>query len=553
MSFKQLAYLLVVGLCSANIYAANSTPDFWKNATVYFMLTDRFNNGDLTNDASYNRTKKASVLREFKGGDIQGIIDKIEDGYFTKLGVDAIWMTPLIEQVHGYDATDDKFGGNTYSYHGYWPKDWTTVDANYGSEADLRKMITTARKHNIKVLMDVVINHTGPETKADWAWPSDWIRTQPICQWNSYEQNTKCALATSLTDLKTETETDVELPPQLIKKWQKEGRLTQELQELNAFFKRTGYPRAPKYYIVKWLTDWVKDYGIDGFRVDTVKHVEAEIWSVLKKESDIAFNAWKINHPEQVKDELPFYMVGEVYNWGLNGFRDTVKDGRAYDYGDKQVDFFDFGFDALINMAFASDAHQSAEKIFASYSHTLNDGELKGKGVLNYIGSHDDQGSFDRKREQTYEAAFKLMLAPGGAQIYYGDELARPMYAEGASGDANMRTFMNWQDLETTATQKILAHWQKLGKFRQAHEAIGAGVHTQLNDSPYIFKRELENKDKVLVAKDLFKGKKTISAYSLFADGDLVFDYYSNQSAIVKKGKISINSDFTYVLIGKVK
>jgi alpha-amylase len=551
MSFKQLTYLLIAGLCSANIYAASSTPDFWKNATVYFMLTDRFNNGDPSNDTSYNRTEKAGVLRGFEGGDIKGITAKIKEGYFTKLGVDAIWMTPLVEQVHGYDASYTEAGGVTYSYHGYWPKDWTSIDANYGNEADLRKMIVTAREHNIKVLMDVIINHTGPETKEDWVWPSDWIRTQPICQWNSYEQNTKCALAKSLTDIKTESENDVKLPPQLLKKWHKEGRLQQELSELDDFFKRTGYPRAPKYYLVKWLTDWVKEYGIDGFRVDTVKHVEAEVWSVLKKESDIAFNTWKINHPDLVKDDLPFYMVGEVMHWGMNGFKNTVENERTYDFGDKQVDYFEHGFDALINMGFAAHASQSAEQIFSSYSQSLNHGEMKGKGILNYIGSHDDHDSYDRKREKTFEAAFKLMLAPGGVQIYYGDELARPMYAKGAKGDADMRTFMNWEDLDIVATQQLLAHWQKLGQFRREHDAVGTGIHTKLNSSPYIFKRELADKDKVLVAKSLSKGVKTISVYNLFKDGDVIFDYYSNQMSIVKKGKVSIDSEFTYLLIGK--
>jgi len=550
MHINKLIYLLLAASWSINIYAAQAThktANFWDNATVYFMLTDRFNNGDQSNDLSYNRTAKPAVLRGFEGGDIKGIIKKIEEGYFTKLGVDAIWMTPLIEQVHGYDES----AGLTYSYHGYWPKDWTAIDANYGSEADLKQMIKVAHKYNIKVLMDVIINHTGPETKSDWAWPSDWIRTSPICQWNNYQQNTQCALATSLTDIKTESEANVELPQQLLSKWKKEGRLEQELAELELFFKRTEYPRAPKYYLVKWLTDWVKEYGVDGFRVDTAKHVEADIWTVLKKESKFSFNAWKKNNPEQVKDDIPFYMVGEVFNWGLNDYKNTVKNGRGYDYGDKQVDFFDYGFDALINMGFVAHASQSAETIFSSYSKSLNKGALKGKGILNYIGSHDDPDSYDIKREKTFDTAFKLMLAPGGVQIYYGDELARPMIAENAYGDANMRTFMNWQDIEKPDTQAILAHWQKLGQFRKQQNAVGSGKHMQLNQSPYIFKRELNNEEPVLVAKDLPKGNKNISVYELFDDGEVLFDYYSNQTVTVKNGKIAINSDFTYLLIGK--
>ena len=550
MRFKKLILPLIATLCSTSNYAGQTTPDFWKNATVYFMLTDRFNNSDPTNDISYNRTEKPATLRGFKGGDIKGITEKIKEGYFNRLGVDAIWMTPVVEQVHGYDES----AGLTYSYHGYWPKDWTAVDANFGSEAELEEMIATAHKHNIKVLMDVIINHTGPKTQADWAWPSEWIRTQPICNWQNYQQNTQCALATSLTDIKTENEEDVELPPELLAKWQREGRLERELAELDAFFTRTGYPRAPKYYLVKWLTDWVRDYGVDGFRVDTAKHVEPEIWAVLKKESEFAFQSWKQNNPKQVRDDLPFYMVGEVFNWGLKGFKNTAKGGRAYDYGDKQVDFFDYGFDALINMGFVAHAQLSPEQIFSDYSKSLNGGELTGKGILNYIGSHDDQDSYDRKREKPFETAFKLMLAPGGVQIYYGDELARPMYADqSAYGDAHMRTFMNWQDLQQSQTRELLAHWQKLGTFRKAHDAVGSGKHQQLNSSPYIFMRELGDTDKVLVAKDLPIGKKSISVYQQFKDGEKLFDYYSGQHLVVKNGQVSLNSDFSYLLLAQAK
>lgn len=540
--------LLVITLNSVKLFAQQTTPQFWQNATVYFMLTDRFNNGDPDNDHSYNRTEKPATLRGFAGGDIKGITEKIEQGYFTRLGVDAIWMTPLVEQVHGFDDS----AGRTYSYHGYWPKDWTSVDQNFGSEADLQRMIATAHRHNIKVLLDVIINHTGPETQSDWLWPSKWIRTSPICKWKNYQENTQCALATSLTDVKTESEAEVELPKQLLDKWSKEGRLQQELAELDQYFTRTGYPRAPKYYLIKWVTDWVKDYGVDGFRVDTAKHVEANVWSALKAESDFSFQQWKRNNPQLVADELPFYMVGEVFEWGLKGYKNTVQDSRIYDYGDKQVDFFEHGFDALINMGFVAHAEQSAEQIFAAYSKILHDGELKGKGVLSYISSHDDQDSFDRTREQVFESAFKLMLAPGGVQIYYGDELARPMYAQGAYGDANMRTFMNWQDLSNAKTQGVLAHWQKLGTFRQAHDAVGSGSHTLLQQSPYIFKRVLAGQDKVLVAKDLNTGKKTISVYGLFAEGEQLVDYYSEQKVVVDNGKVSINSDFSYLLLGKV-
>lgn len=546
---KLLKYILccLLLLLSTSPISANPTPDFWKNATVYFLLTDRFNNGDPGNDRSYDRNQNPSMLRGFEGGDIQGVINKVEDGYFSRLGVNAIWMTPVIEQIHGYDDSD----GLTYAYHGYWPKDWTSVDANFGSEEDFAKLVSAAHSKGIKVLVDVIINHTGPATKSDWAWPDEWIRTQPICNWKSFKQNTQCALATSLTDIKTESRSDVGLPPELLEKWRTEGRLEQEQAELEDFFKRTGYPRAPKYYIMKWLTDWVRDYGIDGFRVDTVKHVEAQIWKELKQESQYALEQWRAKNPEKVKHELPFYMVGEVFNWGLNGYRSAVENSRSFDYGDKQVDFFNYGFDALINMGFVAHIKENEENLFSAYSDTLNDGAMQGKGVINYIGSHDDHESYDRERQNTYEAAFKLMMSPGGVQIYYGDELARPMFAKDAFGDANMRSFMNWQDLTNVKTQALLSHWQRLGTFRREHQAVGAGKHAQLQASPYIFKRELSNKDKVLVAKGLPIGKKSVSVFGLFDEDEELLDYYSGITLKVANGKVDFSSEYEYLLLGR--
>ena len=524
-----------------------SLSNFWKNATIYFMMTDRFNNGDPTNDKSYQRNENAAVLRGFEGGDIQGVINKIEDGYFSDLGVDAIWMTPVIEQIHGYDTSDNL----TYAYHGYWPKDWTTVDKNFGSEADLARMIELAHQRGIRVLVDVIINHTGPKTDQDNAWPDSWVRTEPLCNWSDFANNVQCALATSLTDLKTESEAAVELPDWLLQKWQSEGRVEIELAELDAFFKRTGYPKAPKYYLIKWLTDWVRDYGVDGFRVDTVKHTEAEIWRVLKKESELAFNSWKMNHPEKVIDAEPFYMVGEVFNWGALGFANAVDQGRAYDYGDKQVDFFDYGFDALINMGFIEHIKMPIEELYISYSDTLSKGDLQGKGLLHYLGSHDDHNSYDRGRENTFENAFKLMMAPGGVQIYYGDEIARPMIVTEAYGDASMRSFMNWQDLQARETKQLLQHWQKLGKFRQQFEAVGAGLHHKIEASPYTFSRTLSGEESVVIVKGAQSGLKTLTVGKVFENGATLKDYYSGVTATVKDGRVTLNSPYNYVLLAK--
>ncbi len=562
-SYKFLSLLATVTLLSTPVEIIAGTESdskpvtpttidpFWNNATVYFMLTDRFNNGDHANDLAFSRQRDGAVLRDFMGGDLKGITEKIEEGYFSALGVNVIWMTPFIEQIRGF--IDDEWG-KTYAYHGYWPRDWTRVDPNFGTAADLKALVDTAHRHGIRLLMDVIINHTGPVTALDAQWPDDWVRTGPTCLWNSFELNVSCTLNDNLPDVLTEKDTAVSLPPFLLEKWAKEGRVEQEQQELDAFFARTGYARTPRYYIVKWLTDWVRDYGFDGFRVDTAKHVEAEVWQELKQESQLALSEWKQNQAEQKLDDKDFFMVGEVMHFGIDGFGDTVKGGRAYDYGDKQVDFFDYGFESLINMGFAAHAHQSMEDLFSSYSRSLNGGPLEGHGVLNYIASHDDGAPFDPTRERTFEAATKLMLAPGAAQIYYGDEIGRILQVKKATGDAVLRSFIDWDTLNDPRTQKLLQHWQKLGIFRQQHPAVGAGVHQQLKAVPYIFKRTLDRKghsDKVLVADGLSKGVKSLPVFDVFSDGTVLKDYYSGQSVTVKDGAVEVNSAYSMILLGE--
>lgn len=517
-------------------------PFVWDGATIYFLLTDRFNNGNPDNDINFDRTNPTGKLRGFMGGDIQGITKKIEDGYFSDLGINAIWFTPVVEQIHG---DTDENTGNTYGYHGYWAKDWTAIDPNFGTKEDLGTLVETAHKKGIRVLLDVVMNHTGPVTAIDAVWPKEWVITDPTCEFTTYENTTDCTLVENLPDILTASNTAVELPDALLAKWKKEGRLSEELDELQLFFDRTGYPRAPRFYIIKWLTDYIHEFGVDGFRVDTVKHVNENAWAELYKESSYAFETWKNKHPKKVLDETPFYMVGEVYNYGISG-------GREYDFGDKKVDYFDHGFHSLINFELKNDALGSYDKIFSKYSKLLHT-KLKDKSVVNYLTSHDDGQPFDQERKDPVKAANILLLTPGASQVYYGDETARSLVIDSTQGDATLRSFMNWEELETSIpTKTTLEHWQKLGTFRNNHLAIGAGKHERLSKKPYVFSRTYikdDYKDKVVVGLDLPKGKKSLSVKGFFGDGTTLYDTYSNTEVIVANGKVTLENDFDIALL----
>ena len=553
--FRNVSLLLIAFLlfgCNSNKQVTKvvgeKLPFTWDNATIYFMMTDRFYNGDPSNDYQHNLENTPAPLRGYMGGDIKGITKKINDGYFSDLGVNAIWMTPLVEQIAG---SVDEGTGNSFGFHGYWTRDWTALDPKFGTGADLKEMIDSAHKRGIRVLMDVVANHTGPVTELDSKWPDDWVKTGPRCTYQSAETTINCTLVDNLPDIKTESDKEVELPQFLIEKWKNEERYEIEVQELDAWFSDTKLKRTPVNYILKWIIDFIKEYGVDGYRVDTVKHTEDLVWTVLKKEASKAFSQWKKENPTAKLDDNDIYMVGEVYNY-------YAGNGRIFDYGDQKVDFFKDAFSSLINFDFKGDAHKSYEEIFSKYNDLLH-GELKGKSVVNYVSSHDDGGPFDLMRKKPFEAGTKLLLCPGGVQIYYGDESARDLTIEEASGDAKLRSFMNWDELLAMKQKNgytvndVLVHWQRIGKFRNNHPAIGAGKHEMVSKSPYMFTRSWTApngvSDKVLVGLGMGKGQMLIDVSVLAKDGETVQDMYSGVSQVVKDGKVMIDSMFDIVLL----
>jgi alpha-amylase len=546
---RKIVQLLIISALLALSCAPNKevtaveTPFVWEGANLYFLLVDRFHNGNPDNDNIIPRNEETGVLRNFMGGDLRGIIQKIDEGYFSELGINAIWMTPIVEQIHG---AVDEGTGNTYGFHGYWTKDWTNIDPSYGTREDLKELVEKAHAQGIRIVLDAVINHTGPVTELDPVWPDTWVRTGPKCTYNSYSNYIDCTLVENLPDVLTESKEPVELPEHLIEKWKKEGRYEQEIAELDAFFARTGYPRAPKYYIMKWLSDYITDFGIDGYRVDTVKHTTEDVWFDFSKVCKDAFAQYKKDNPGKVLDDNDFFMIGEVYGYGIHG-------KRIYDFGDKQVDYFAHGFDNLINFDFKGDANKPFEELFSKYNQAVQN-DLKGVSIMNYVSSHDDSWPFDKKRERSFEAGTKLLLTPGISQVYYGDETARSLEIPGTVGDATLRSMMNWDDIQNNPnTQQVLKHFRLLGQFRKNHPAVGAGVHQEISKAPfYTFSRTFtkgDYTDTVIIGLDLPFGKKEIQVSSIFEDGTELHDAFSGITTTVKDGKAVIDSQMGIVLL----
>ena len=542
----------------------------WDNATVYFVLTDRFNDGDSSNNNSYGRERDAQgniytgyQNREgtFRGGDFKGLTAKLNEGYFTDLGVNVLWITAPYEQIHGF------VGGENfkhYAYHGYYALDFTSVDANLGTPDELRTLIDTAHSQGIRVIFDIVMNHAGYETmgdmdefgfgalKAGWDsyyftsnatsihydsyadyidtsagtatawgrwWGPQWVRKgssgSPYPGYDACGGDDLTMCLSGLPDFKTESTASVGLPPILTSKWGA-VRTAAEQAELEAFFADQELPPTVANHLIKWMSDWVRDYGVDGFRVDTAKHVSLPVWAELKRQSSLAYEQWKDENPDKLPDnqDLPFWMTGEVWGHGV---------GRSA--------YFDNGFDSVINFSFQNQADNLAglEAVFADYASKINSDPTF--NVLSYISSHDTSLF---ARNKLIDAGTSLLLLPGAVQIFYGDETARPGDT-GFHWDQPTRSFMNWG----SENQAVLSHWQKLGQFRARHRAVGAGSHRKLQDSPYAFSRSLDGDTVVVVIGAGSSLQLDVS--DAFADGTALRDGYSGQTMTVSNGQVSLS------------
>lgn len=582
--------------------ASSSSDNFtWDNATVYFVLTDRFENGNKENDHSYGRSvgevdadNYENRIGTFHGGDLAGMTKKINEGYFDDLGVNAIWISAPYEQIHGAICAQysDNDGFKHYAYHGYYPLDWSSMDANMGTEAEMKEFVDTAHEHGIRVVLDVVMNHVGyadPVTattygfggvasdwknlyyntseksyrwyhdystettdgkytlnsNADWTskwWGPSWVRAidKRFSGYSGSESDSVGDLKIctgGLPDIKTEDGNDNGLPPVLATKWKDEGRYEQEMAELDTFFSENNLQRRNVNYVVKWLTDFVKDYGVDGFRCDTAKHIEVEHWKTLRDCASKALKEWRKNNPDNVAaswDE-DFWMTGEVF-----GFT-----------GGKNEYFTSGAFDSLINFSLhgknSDNSHKygaDMEQLYSSYASSINsDSDYN---MLTYISSHDvGLGSRDPK------VAASLLLCPGGVQIYYGDETGRTTGNLGANVEQGWRSQMNWSG--ATESNQLYVNYQKIGQFRKNHVSVGAGAHKRLDGNDYTFSRIYhlgqEDEDKVVVSLPFTAGTHSVNVSGVFADNETVVDAYSGESYTVSGGKVSVTSDSNGIIL----
>jgi alpha-amylase len=410
-SWRTLWLSAIVSAVVVSVAAADTTP--WRDAILYFAIVDRFADGDSTNNQNVDRASKGA----FHGGDLRGLRERL--GEIDDLGATALWITPVVKNIPGFVTGA---GFPDWGYHGYWADDFTRLDPRFGSEADLKALVEECHRRRIKVLLDVVYNHVGydsqylrnPRTRT-------WLRTHETATCGG-DDLTQCL--SGLPDLKTER-------------------------------------RDVADYLFRAHLGLAKRVGLDGFRLDTVKHVSHDFWK---------------EHRKRARADLgpDFFLLGEV--WG--GDAESLEPWFA---GDEMDAGFDFSFQGSV-LGFIQGRGRPA-----AFDRYLRSRERVGSGHLlaHFLSSHDVPGALwqlEDDRSLFRLAAVLQFTTAGIPVVYYGEEVARL----GGDWPAN-RSDMPWGDrrirpgADLPRDDSLRADYRELIRIRRTHPALTRGSHVSLH------------------------------------------------------------------------
>ncbi len=407
----------------------------WADAVLYFVIVDRFADGDAGNNQGVQRNAKGT----FHGGDLAGLRQQLDE--IADLGATAIWITPVVDNIDGFVTGA---GFPDWGYHGYWADDFTRLDPRFGTEQELKALVDDAHARGIEVLLDVVYNHAGYDSR--------YLQDPRTRAWLRIESQGACG----------------------------KDDLTQCVSGLPDF--KTEMPEVADYLLNAHLA-LAGRVGLDGFRLDTVKHVGHDFWK---------------EHRRRVTERLgeDFFLIGEV--WG--------GDARSLDpwfEGDEMDAGFDFSFQGNV-LSFL----QGRGRTVAFDRYLLSREKVRPGYLLSpYLSSHDVQGALSLLEgdKQLFRLAALLQLtAPGVPMIYYGEEVARP------GGDwPDNRSDMPWGERRIQPgagrprDEALRADYKKLIAIRRAHKALSRGTHRSLSsegDLLVFARRDPESGDAVVIA-----------------------------------------------------
>lgn len=468
----------------------------WDEAIIYFMLTDRFNNGDPTNDDPHGINYDKDHLESYHGGDFKGIIDKLD--YLKELGINTIWITPIVDNIE-WNLMNGK--GTQYGYHGYWAKDFTKIDEHLGDVETFKELLDQAHDRGIKIMVDVVINHTGYGLKE-----SDNSTNIPNYPTQEDRERFKGMLRTN----------------------PKAGDLiTGELAGLPDF--KTEEDNVRKQ-VIAWQKAWIentkteKGNTIDYFRVDTVKHLDKKTLLDFKNEI--------------IKTKPDFRMIGEFF------------DGNAFMNGqllhpslmDSVLDF-DF---KKVAKAYTIGNFRSAEKQLLTRNKKINNYWTTG----HFLSSHDEDG-FLAVRLSGDEGLFKIasslqLTAKGQPVIYYGEEIGMSGKAAGdfSKGEFGENRYdFDWSKVENN---HMLDHYKKLLAIRNSYTNIFTdGTRESLvfdkKQGISVFERALDQEG-IIVSLNIKDEEASYNLTSKLKEGEVLKDLYTDKEYTVGKGgQVTIN------------
>lgn len=358
----------ILGCSSKILFNSSYNNTFSNKDIIYFIMTDRFLDKDTSNNEDVNKNDPYA----YHGGDLKGIISKLD--YIKSLGATAIWITPVVENEDN-------------GYHGYWAKDFTKVDPHLGTMEDLKTLVKEAHKRNIKVMIDYVVNHTGPNSP----WLTDgkhkgWFH--PRMDINNYDDPVECenGWLCGLPDLNQEN------------------------------------PEVKKFFIDNALW-WIKETNIDGMRLDTVKHVPKSFWNEFTK-------AIKAKYPN-------FYFLGEVWSGNPFFLDEYHKCGI-----DGLIDYpLYFGIKSTFKPNSLTDGLISSIEQHSNFSNP----ELNGIFIDNHDNKRFTTEVGENKEEYLKLALTFLMTYPSIPIIYYGTEIGM----EG-DNDPDNRRDMEWDKISNS-------------------------------------------------------------------------------------------------------
>jgi glycosidase len=426
-----------------------------QNDVLYFVLPDRFANGSTENDTGglegdrlitgFDPTDKGF----YHGGDIAGLISKLD--YLEQLGVTAIWMTPLFKNkvVQGQSADPSA------AYHGYWIVDFTQLDPHFGANAELEALIEEAHSREIKIFFDLITNHTADviqyedgqsSYRSKLEYPYRDARGTAFDDLN-YAGTGKfptLSIAESFPYIPVipQAERTIKIPAWLNAPIYYHNRGNSQFSGENSLYGDFSglddlFTEHPK--VVEGMIDiykgWISDYEIDGFRIDTVKHVNAHFWR--------AFSDAILAHA-QATGKSEFFIFGEVFsgNENLLSYYTTDSDMPGV---------LDFGLQGNVREYVSRGGAASNLAGFFEYDDIYIDEDSNVYSLPTFIGNHDmgrfgyflladnDNLSHDELVARMKLAHALLFFARGVPVIYYGDE--QGFAGDGGDKDARQDMF----------------------------------------------------------------------------------------------------------------